>query len=56
MNENGDCYVSYNFETVSQMMRILIAKDLKIESKFDWRKNTFIKNVELMMEKLKKMD
>ena len=39
------CYVSYNFEPVSQMMIKIIAKDLGYEDKFDWKKEKFMDNI-----------
>ena len=48
------CYVSYNFEPVSQMMRKIIAKDLGYEDKFDWKKEKFIENINSTVRKFKK--
>ena len=45
INQKNICYVSYNFEPVSQMMRKIIAKDLGYENKFDWKKEIFIENI-----------
>lgn len=41
----GDSYITYHFKPISQIMRILIAKDLNVESKYDWRKNAFTENI-----------
>ena len=54
INLKNDCYISYNFEPVSQMMRKLIAKDLGIENKFDWKKEMFIENINLTISKFMK--
>ncbi len=43
---NGTDYVSYDYEPISQLMRILIAKDLNIEDKYNWKKYTFEENIE----------
>lgn len=40
INNNNFKYVTYNFEPISQLMRKLIAKDLKYEDKFDWKKKS----------------
>ncbi len=56
MNSNGSCYVTYNFEPISQMMRKLIAKDLGFENKFDWKKEMFLNNINSTIEKLKYVD
>ena len=42
---NNFKYVTYNFEPISQLMRKLIAKDLKYEDKFDWKKEKFMDNI-----------
>ena len=46
-------YVSYDFNNVSQLMRVLIAKDLNIENKYNWKNNKFITNIKLTINKLK---
>ena len=38
INQKNICYVSYDFEPISQMMRKIIAKELGCESKYDWKK------------------
>ena len=53
INQENICYVSYNFEPVSQMMRKLIAKDLGYENKFDWKKEIFIENINSTIRKFK---
>lgn len=45
INNNNFKYVTYNFEPISQLMRKLIAKDLKYEDKFDWKKEKFMDNI-----------
>ena len=51
INPENICYVSYDFEPVSQMMRKIIAKDLGYENKFDWKKEKFIENINLTITK-----
>jgi len=53
INEEGNIYVTYNFEPISQMMRRLIAKDLNCEDKYDWRINPFMDNIKLTINKLR---
>ena len=45
-SNNGTDYVSYNYEPISQLMRIFVAKDLNIEDKYNWRTNLFEDNIE----------
>jgi len=54
INPLNFCYVSYNFEPISQMMRKIIAKDLGYENKFDWKEEMFIENINSTIRKLKK--
>ena len=42
---SGKDYITYNFEPISQIMRIFIAKDLEIYDSYDWRKNHFDNNI-----------
>ena len=35
-----------NFPSISQLMRLVMAKELKIESKYKWEKETFKENIE----------
>jgi len=51
INPENICYVSYNFEPVSQIMRKIIAKDLGYENKFDWKKEIFIENINSTIKK-----
>ena len=51
INPNNEIYVTYNFEPVSQIMRIEIAKDLNLLDKYDWRKNNFDDNITLTINK-----
>lgn len=53
INENNNIYVSYNFPPISQLIRILIAKELGLENKYDWKTEIFQNNIELTIKKLK---
>lgn len=52
-NDNGIDYVSYDFEPISQLMRLFVAKDLKIEDKYNWRTNMFEENIEKTINNFK---
>ena len=54
INQKNVCYISYNFEPKSQMMRRIIAQELGYENKFDWKKEMFIENIYLTIRKFKK--
>ena len=45
-DENGNDYISFEFEKISQLMRIKIAEDLNIQHCFNWKEHSFIENVE----------
>ena len=49
---NNEFYISYEFISISQCMRIEIAKDLKIDDKYDWRKYKFNDNAISTIEKI----
>lgn len=53
MNEKGETYISYDFKPISQMMRILIAKDLNSEETFDWQKFRHDDNMLSTIKKIK---
>lgn len=44
-------YVSYNFDSVSQLMRLLIAKEIDKEYQYNWREFGFNQNIISMLEK-----
>lgn len=54
INPENICYLTNQFEPVSQMMRKIIAKDLGYENKFDWKKEMFIENINSTIKKFKK--
>ena len=54
INPRNICYLTNQFEPVSQMMRKIIAKDLGYETKFDWKKEMFIENINSTIKKFKK--
>ena len=53
INQKNICYISYNFEPTSQMMRKIIAKELGYENKFDWKKEMFIENINSTIKRFK---
>ena len=55
-SDNGTDYVSYDYEPISQLMRIYIAKDLNIEEKYNWRTNPFKENIEKTINKFQKLN
>lgn len=46
INPNKVIYMATNFPSISQLMRLVMAKELKIESKYKWQKETFKENIE----------
>lgn len=51
---NGNkIYVSYDFPSISQFMRILIADEIGISDKYDWKSEKFISNIISTIETLK---
>lgn len=45
INPIGIHYITYDFKPVSQIMRIIIAKDLNMEEKYNWKQYPFTKNI-----------
>ena len=52
-SDNGNDYVSYEFEPISQLMRKYVAKDLNIEDKYNWKFDEFAENIEKTISKFK---
>lgn len=52
INPNNEIYITYNFKSISQLMRIEIARDLNLLEKYDWRKNNFNNNVVLTIRNI----
>ena len=52
INQNNEIYISYNFPEVSQLIRILIAKELGCENKFDWKTEMFKDNIYSTINKI----
>lgn len=50
---NNEIYITYNFPSVSQLMRILIAEELNYKDKFDWKKERFDENIISTIERIK---
>lgn len=53
INEYNKIYITYNYNSISQLMRILIAKDLNLEDKYSWKDNKFNNNIKLTIDKIK---
>ena len=51
-NPQGIDYITYDFEPISQIMRIFIANDLDMKEKYDWRKFPFEENIYKTIEDL----
>lgn len=45
INPIGEHYITYKFNPVSQMMRIIIAQDLNIDEMYNWKQYPFTKNI-----------
>lgn len=45
LNPQNQTYISFDFPPTSQLMRRLIAEDLKIPSQYNWRQNNFDANI-----------
>ena len=45
ISNNNEFYITYNFQPVSQQMRIYIAEDLGITNNFNWRQDNFEENI-----------
>lgn len=45
INPNGKKYITYQFDPISQFMRVEISKDLNLFNKYDWHKNSFDENI-----------
>lgn len=50
---NNKIYITYNFPSISQLMRILIAEELNFKDKFDWKKERFEDNIKSTIERIK---
>lgn len=53
ISPNNKKYITTNFESISQLMRIKIAKDLGFEDKYNWKEETFNNNIISTIQKLK---
>ena len=45
ISPNGKKYLTYDFQATSQLMRILIAEDLGIKDKYNWKEEVFEENI-----------
>lgn len=50
-NPLGEDFIAYEYEPIRQIMRLLIAKDLGIEEKYNWRQYPFYDNIKKTIEK-----
>ena len=50
---NGKIYITYDFPSVSQFMRILVSNEIGIYDKYDWRSEKFLSNIISTIDKLK---
>lgn len=53
INPSNKLYVTYDFKPIRQIMRIEIAKDIKMSYKYDWERNKFENNILLTINKIK---
>ena len=53
INEKNQIFITYDFPAISQLMRILVAKELGYEDKFNWKKEKFSKNIISTINKIK---
>ena len=53
VSDNETKYVSYNFDSISQLMRILIANEIDKGEQYNWRKFDFKENIVTMLNKFK---
>lgn len=54
ISPNGLQYITYDYEPISQLMRIYIAKDLGIEGLYNWKKDLMEDNIEKTINRIKK--
>lgn len=54
-NGNDEKFVSYQFDSVSQLMRILIANEIDKKHQYNWREFDFKENIVSMLNKLLSM-
>lgn len=54
-NGNGEKFVSYQFDSVSQLMRILIANKIEKKHQYNWREFDFKENIVSMLNKVASM-
>lgn len=50
---NGEDYITYDFEPISQMMRLLVATELGMKDRYDWHKYLFEENIHKTIYDLK---
>ena len=52
ISKSGKKYITYYYMNTSQLMRILMAKDLGYESKYNWKNDAFLDNIEKTIKKI----
>ena len=51
-NNYGEKFVSYQFESISQLMGILIAREMNMGEQYNWREFDFKENIVAMLNKI----
>lgn len=54
-NNNDEKFVTYQFDSVSQLMRILIANEVNKERQYNWREFDLKENIIAMLDKMKEI-
>ena len=50
ISPESEFYITYNFQPVSQQMRIFIANDLDLSNEYNWRTSNFEINIKKTIE------
>lgn len=53
ISPNNKRYITYTFDSISQLMRLYIARDLKLENYYNWRNNIFYENIIKTLKNIK---
>lgn len=54
ISNNGKCYITIDFPSISQLMRIKIAEEIGIKDKYNWKTDKFMDNIKITLENFKK--
>lgn len=49
----GNCYVSYDFDSTSQLMRKLVAEELGLGDEYNWKSYMFMENIISTIDKFR---